>query len=144
MPSKDLYFLGNSIETVNLSSNGFSLKAFEYICNSIAQMENLKSITFNNNCVKDAPLFFSKIGKCTKIEKIELKSVVFSGGNFSSEIKKALSNLKQLKTLNFAFSNISDENVKAIAEPLAKMKELEKINLKSLSLTTESMEPLLH
>ena len=109
----------------------------------MARMSNLKTITFNNNCVKDAPLFFKSLSKCSSLEVIELKSVIFSGGNFNIEIAEALTKWVNLKVINFAYSNLNDENVKALATPLASLTQLQKANFKSLSISVAAIEPTL-
>lgn len=70
-------------------------------------MKNLKELVFNNNYIKNTPLFFKCIAECKNLESVYLKSCSFYGV-YEVEFKTCFYNIINLKDLHLSYSNITD------------------------------------
>ncbi|CDW87966.1 leucine-rich repeat-containing protein 34 [Stylonychia lemnae] len=135
------YYLGNSVNSINLSSNWLSQRAQQLIFSSLQNMLNLKELVFNNNYIKNSPLFFKSITECKNLESVYLKSCSFYGV-FEIEFKTCFFQLENLKDLRLSYSNITDQTILMLSECISQLISIQKINLKQCGLTHISLDSI--
>lgn len=137
-----IFYLGNSVVTLNLSSDWFPHKkragsphsAQGLIFETISRFEFLVDLIYNNNSIKGMTgpsTFYSSLAKCGQnLQFMRVKSCTYSHGPFERAFRECFSQLKNLRILNLSYSNLNDVLVSAMAECMGEIPNLQKINLK--------------